>query len=146
MSIVAWDGTILAADKAGTNSGYSTTVTKVFRVPDGRVGFVGNMNHSQRLLDWFMEGRRPETYPKSADKDDGSDALFIDDTRREVWLYCANEPRGSKIEHPYTAMGSGRDFALAAMHLGHSAVEAVKVANDLNIFCGNGIDYFLKDK
>ena len=31
----------------------------------------------------------------------------------------------------YTAIGEGEDFALAALHLGHSAEEAVKVACDL---------------
>ena len=33
-----------------------------------------------------------------------------------------------------------RDFALAAMHLGKSAREAVEVACALDVFCGNGID------
>ena len=38
------------------------------------------------------------------------------------------------------AIGSGRDFALAAMHLGKTAVEAVEVACHFDSGCGNGID------
>lgn len=34
-----------------------------------------------------------------------------------------------------SAIGAGEDFALAAMHLGHSAIEAVEVANELCLYC-----------
>ena len=37
-------------------------------------------------------------------------------------------------------MGHGRDFTLAAMHLGHDARTAVEVACALDAFCGCGID------
>jgi len=35
----------------------------------------------------------------------------------------------------FSAIGAGADFALAALHLGHSAAESVKVACDLSIQC-----------
>jgi len=35
----------------------------------------------------------------------------------------------------FEAIGAGEDFALAAMHLGHSAESAVKVACELSVFC-----------
>jgi len=36
----------------------------------------------------------------------------------------------------FDAIGSGADYALAVLHLGHEVEDAVKVACDLNIFCG----------
>jgi len=35
----------------------------------------------------------------------------------------------------FEAIGAGEDFALAALHLGHSAEEAVRVATELSIYC-----------
>ena len=40
------------------------------------------------------------------------------------------------------AIGAGRDFALAALSLGHSAEEAVKVACKLSAFCNEPIHKF----
>jgi len=37
------------------------------------------------------------------------------------------------------AMGSGEDFAIAAMHMGRDAIEAVAVASDLDVFTGGPI-------
>lgn len=38
------------------------------------------------------------------------------------------------------AIGTGRDYARAAMHLGRNAVEAVQVAILFDENCGNGVD------
>lgn len=39
----------------------------------------------------------------------------------------------------FTAIGSGRDFALAAMHLGKSARQAVEIATELDLFTGGNV-------
>jgi hypothetical protein len=43
-------------------------------------------------------------------------------------------------EDAHHAIGSGRDFAAAAMYLGKTAREAVEVAMALTGFCGHGVD------
>jgi ATP-dependent protease HslVU (ClpYQ) peptidase subunit len=40
----------------------------------------------------------------------------------------------------HAAIGSGQDFAVAAMHLGRSAVDAAKVASELDLYCSGTID------
>lgn len=40
----------------------------------------------------------------------------------------------------FASIGSGQDFALAAMHLGHSPKEAAKVAAKLDVHCSGEID------
>jgi hypothetical protein len=43
-------------------------------------------------------------------------------------------------EDKFYAAGCGRDSALAALHLGHSAVEAVEVTSKIEAHCGMGLD------
>jgi ATP-dependent protease HslVU (ClpYQ) peptidase subunit len=40
----------------------------------------------------------------------------------------------------HAAIGSGQDFAVAAMHLGHDATQAAAVAAQLDIYCSGDID------
>lgn len=46
----------------------------------------------------------------------------------------------------YAAIGAGMDFALAALHLGHTAKEAVAVACVLSVYCEEPIDSFTINK
>lgn len=138
MTVIAYDGRTLAADKQSTCVGYASTATKIFRVPDGRVAFAGNAVNARELLEWFYEGRDIARFP-AVRTDDCADAMFIKDTG-EVYCYSGKSPFPEKHEQPFIAMGSGRDYALAAMHLGHDARKAVEVACALDVYCGMGID------
>jgi ATP-dependent protease HslVU (ClpYQ) peptidase subunit len=40
----------------------------------------------------------------------------------------------------FHALGSGRDFALAAMYLGKNAREAVEIAMEFDLETGKGVD------
>ena len=112
MTCIAWDGKTLAADKMSCSVGYGYTVTKIYRLANGGiVGFSGDGDGAMALLAWLNSPRDAAAYPL-----------------------------GQSIECQRYAMGHGRDFALAAMHLGKSAREAVEVACALDVFCGNGID------
>jgi ATP-dependent protease HslVU (ClpYQ) peptidase subunit len=44
----------------------------------------------------------------------------------------------------FEAIGAGMDFALAAMHMGHSAKEAVQTACELSVFCEQPIQVIKK--
>lgn len=138
MTVIAWDGLTLAADKAGTSAGYRRTVTKIFRVPDGLVGFAGDGSRALALLEWFRAGRKVADYPEFQKGDDVVGCLFIDQ-QGAAWGY-QHTAFPERHEDAFDAVGSGRDYALAAMHLGHTATEAVKVASALDNGCGNGID------
>jgi|AraplaDrversion2_2_1032049.scaffolds.fasta_scaffold00773_51 ATP-dependent protease HslVU (ClpYQ) peptidase subunit len=138
MTIIAWDGKTLAADKRGTVAGMGYAVTKIHRLPDGLVAFSGGGAHAAELLNWFHGSRNPDTYPRR-DDDSGAGALHIDAQGR-VFMYSAANPFPERIESPYFARGSGRDYAMAAMHLGCDARRAVEVACAFDIGCGHGID------
>lgn len=138
MTVIAWDGKTLAADKQSTCVGKASKVTKIFRVAGGRVAFAGNAMNARELLEWFRAGRPMDAWPK-ARGDDVADALFICDDGVALG-YSGLSPHPEVYEDTFLAMGCGRDYALAAMHLGHDARKAVEVACALDVNCGLGID------
>lgn len=138
MTVIAWDGRTLAADKMSTICGNPAVVTKIHRVPGGLVGFSGSGSHAAELLEWFRAGRKPEDYPKR-DEERGAGSLFISEDRK-IHLYAYDSPYHEVFEQEFYARGAGRDYALAAMHLGHDARKAVEVACALDVNCGMGID------
>lgn len=138
MTCIAWDGKTLAADKMSCSVGYGYTVTKIHRLATGGiVGFSGDGDGAMALLAWLNSLREVAAYPPGQ-KDNDTCALLIE-WNGSVWSY-GKTAYPQRIECKHYAMGHGRDFALAAMHLGKSAREAVEVACALDVFCGNGID------
>jgi len=138
MTVIAWDGKVLAADKQGTNFGCAYAVTKIHRVPGGLVAFSGSGSHAAALLKWFEAGRQVGAYPLGTEEN-GAGSMFITSDRK-IFIYAYNGPHPEVIEEKFFARGAGRDYALAAMHLGKSAREAVEVACFFDTSCGKGID------
>lgn len=138
MTVIAWDGTTLAADKQATAVGYGYTVTKLHRLRDGGlVAFAGDGDGAMALLAWLNTARNPTEYPEDQKTNDVS-AFVVQPGRKTVSYGKSAYPQ--HIEDPVYAMGHGRDFALAALHCGKSAREAVDLACKLDVYCGNGID------
>ena len=139
MTCIAWDGKTLAADRAATNSGYRRTLTKIFRVPGGIVGFAGDGSRAMALLEWFKAGRMPAEYPAfQHDAETAVGSIFIGNGGESLTYLHTPYPE-VRLDR-FDAIGSGRDYALAAMYLGHDARRAVEVACALDNGCGNGID------
>lgn len=139
ITVIAWDGRTLAADKQATNNGLKRTVTKIHRVGSLLVAFSGGVDSGLAMLQWIRGGCAPADFPPSQkDKDDWAPTLVIHpDGRVETY---ERTPIPTHIEDRIYASGCGRDYAMAAMHLGFDAVKAVQVACDLDAFCGMGID------
>jgi hypothetical protein len=138
MTCIAWDGKTLAADKRTNSSGIALTTCKVHLTPDGLlVAGAGDTHVICEMHGWFDGGRDPEKFPTSQKGDNFADFLCIDKGR--ILIY-GKSPTPFEVLDEKAAIGSGRDFALAAMHLGKSAPEAVAVACHFSTSCGNGID------
>ncbi len=138
MTVIAWDGTTLAADKQSTSVGYGSTVTKVHRVPHGILAVMGDGACAMAIVRWFKSGSDMASFPYAADPERSASAVFITKSG-QVRFYC-NSPHYEVYEDEFAAFGSGRDYALTAMFLGLAARDAVAVACELDINCGNGID------
>jgi hypothetical protein len=146
MTVIAWDGTTLAADKRALCSNKPTTVTKIFRCkrePTTVLAVSGELTLGLQMVHWYDElGADPEKLP--AFQSTGDYVGLVKLTPDGLWQF---EKGGVpfKVEDRYYAMGSGRDYALAAMYLGKNAVEAVQIACVFDTGCGNGVDAMRPD-
>lgn len=139
MTTVAWDGKRLAADKMAVNNGAKHGVcTKVHKINGCLCAITGSYDVGMEMLHWFQEGAAIDAFPDiQADTNDAS-LIVITPERRITWY--ERSPHALIFEQQFTAAGSGRDFALAAMHLGCSAEEAVRVASMFDAYSGHGVD------
>ncbi len=139
MTCIAWDGKTLAADKRATTGGLIAAVTKIHRIGDLIVGGSGDLTFIGPMLEWIKAGRDPATFPASQkDKDDWQPVLVIE--RDGTPSLYERTPYPLRFEQQHVAIGSGGEYARAAMHLGCTARAAVEVAIALDCGCGNGID------
>lgn len=141
MSVVVWDGNQLAADKRCNSEGVGFVTSKAFGFGGYLAAYVGDSAFGEQILAWFRDGHDPDAFPESQrSKDDWAELLIVWPSG-EMWSY-EKTPYPIKFPPQKYAMGSGRDFALAAMHLGKTAQEAVEVACIFDSGCGNGVDVF----
>lgn len=139
MTIICWDGKTLAADKRATYGGMICTVTKIQRAGDVLVGGSGEFPYVLAMIEWVRAGRVAADFPvDQRSKDDWQSILVIE--RDGTPSLYERTPYPVRYEQPFVAIGSGREYARAAMHLGCSATRAVEVAMALDSSCGNGID------
>lgn len=139
MTVIAWDGRTLAADK---RNGYGTmigTVTKVYRYGDLLVGGAGDGCFISAMREWVKAGRDPDKFPAHQGSKDDWCPIMVIEADGSCLIY-ERSPYPTRLEQRFMAIGSGREYAMAAMHLGKTAAEAVEVASALDSACGNGVD------
>lgn len=144
MTVIAWDGKVLAADRMSTIGGTpiheSTPKVQRLRAPNGRqalIGFSGNSAFKASYLNWMAGGEEPAL----KQGEDMKWAIILIQEPRWVWYRSDTANRWDLFgAMSYWAIGSGCDYALGAMEHGASAREAVKIASRLDNQCGMGVD------
>ena len=139
MTTIAWDGKTLAADKRAVNCGLCRSITKIFKLTDGSL-FAGSGDSAfiLQMRAWVEGGCVIAEFPAhQRDKDDWQVCIVIDHDGLRLY---ERTPYPLRFDDTMYACGSGRDFAIAAMHLGKTAREAVEVACLFDAGSGNGID------
>jgi len=126
MTVIAFDGKILAADKHMTDNDRSCTNTKVWKHGNVVLAMCGDISFGLALRDWFLSGADPDEFPEPYDRDTISNLI--------VWngnSICVYErsPFPIVYEDKIAAWGSGGSIALGAMGYGATAIEAVEIAN-----------------
>jgi hypothetical protein len=146
MTTIAYRDGILAADSRLTvdhgSGARKHTCKKLFRkrVTEGKKSFdviiatAGESSPGMVFVDWYGSGKPvPELFLHL-----GGDFLCLvlrPDGLYEYDVYC----RGEQIEEEFYAVGSGSMAALAAMHCGKSAVEAVRIAARIDSYTGGRV-------
>lgn len=139
MTCVAWDGKTLAADRRITYGGTIAEITKIFKIYGLLVGGAGEFPFVLAMVEWVRGGRVAEQFPESQRNKDDWQPLIVIELDGTSSLY-ERTPFPVCYESKFIAIGSGREYARAAMHLGKTAREAVEVACALDVNCGSGID------
>lgn len=139
MSVIAWDGKCLAADKRATLGTLIRTTTKIFHLVYALAAYAGDADAGEEVFAWFKDGADPSKFPASQRDKDTWAGLLIVWPDGGLWKY-ERTPYPLKFPPQQFAIGSGRDFALDAMHCGKTAAEAVEVACVFDSGCGNGMD------
>lgn len=139
MTVIVFDGRTLAADKLACYGNTCNAVTKIARHGNLLMGGAGEFAFVQAMFEWVRSGRAVESFPKSqSDKDDWQPLLVIE-ADGSPSLY-ERTPYPVRYEQKVAAIGSGKEFARAALWCGKSAREAVECANALCSDCGLGVD------
>jgi hypothetical protein len=140
MTVIAFDGKTLAADKLACNGNTKNTTTKIRRAANGSLLAVcGDLSVGMEMVAWYEAGAKPTDYPTSnRDPERGCSLVCIAPTG-EVWRYESG-PHPFRLEGEFFAFGCGDIAALVAMACGKTAAEAVEVVSRFDRGCGNGVD------
>lgn len=139
MSIVAWDGKILAADKQCGVADTIYTMQKLWRLKSGDViAVVGSTSNSMVVKRWYESGAKREEWPECQKNDNWAQLIVAS---KEGCFYFCNQPEPIKVLDQFYAWGVGREVALGAMEMGADAIKAVEIASKHISGCGRGCDY-----
>jgi hypothetical protein len=141
MTVVAWDGKTLAADRQLTCGTRRQTTLKVFKLPGAAlIGCSGSGPLIALFMAWFNNGALLDQWPSQLKDDDGGFAAVVIKPNDPVVYTYFNTPVPSQCRDRYYVIGSGSDFAYAAMLMGKTAAEAVAFTNEIDVYCGGGVD------
>lgn len=139
MTVLAFDGKTLAADRQAESGGHTTTMRKILRCQDGSlVGIAGHAAHGMRLLRWAVEGFDPAAFPVHKDDNDCAHLYRVMPDGKILVYENTIEPL--RLLDSMFAGGCGRGLALGAMAAGADAKRAVEIACEHHAGCGRGVD------
>lgn len=139
MTVIAWDGNTLAADKQSLCGDSVGIVTKIFRHNGCLLGFSGDASMGMHLIDWFKHGARSKDWPPGNNEAGKGAALLVIHPDRTIWKY-ETSPYPFQLEGDHVALGTGIEVALGCMWLGASSLKAAQAACAVLSSCGGGID------
>ena len=139
MSVIAWDGQYLAADRQSTAGHHIHESVKVFRHKDMLIGMCGPHVYSAMIVNWVKAGCWEASFPEMKCEGDDIPLVYVIYKDGVIHRYEDN-PHPILIRDKFWAAGAGGDLAMGAMAHGASAVQAVITASKFNPMCGMGVD------
>lgn len=143
MTTIAINRNSIACDRQFVYGGYTKMLGKtkvyqlvpevakgMFRHPTAYVGFAGDAGMWSKVVNWFVD---PSSKPP---KISGIELVLLTGKKE---IYTATSLRNwMEVEDKFWAIGSGSQFALAAMSTGQTPLEAVKTASKFDVNTGMG--------
>lgn len=140
MTTIAWDGTTLAADTLCTGPDDDGVYygTKIWKTPVGLFGGCGDEDPIQEVLEWLRDGmpkdRKPGPYTSKKQTFGG---LLIR-PNKVIVLISSRLGMIEYFEGQKVVLGTGGSFALAFMHQGLTAPEAIAKVIELKLDINTG--------
>lgn len=151
MTTIAYRDGILAVDRQLCHGDYvRPTDLKLHKIRssysiDYGFAFAGSVVMGLAFVEWVKEDMVRGKYPiQDINKKQGFHALLVQRNGGDIPTvrYFDNDLIGMpEDEMPYLAEGAGDEYALGAMYMGATAVEAIKAANHSCAYSGYGINY-----
>lgn len=143
MTVIAWDGRTLAADRQACYGQQILPTTKIFccehRGEKVLLGVTGDLSVGLEMVAWYKAGVIAKDYPDSNRDPDKGASLHVVLSDGSFWRF-ESSPEPWKVEGAFCAFGSGAEGALVALACGKSAKEAVELVSRFNSTCGCGVD------
>jgi len=143
VTIIVWDGKVLATDTAATDGAAMWEVEKAWyhTCDEGTVilSGAGPLQTILQMRDWFKGGGLHNKFPN------------IQLTPQFCHFVVVNSHGLSRYEqgpipiehgHNKCAFGEGKDFAYGALAMGADAGTAVQIAIDHSVHCGLGVKFY----
>ena len=146
MSVIAYDGKFVAADRMSIFNDHCREAGKLFlsKSGDAILGYTQYIENGIGLIEWFNNGADPDAWPSWQQSGDEWARLMVFPNYRPPYFF-ERLPYPQSVPDAFLAWGSGRDFALGALAMGADATKAVEIACKLCATCGMGIDTFRID-
>lgn len=153
MTVIAWDGITLASDSQSTNSDAVSSLSeqKIFTPHDGdwlingerilAIGTAGDCGIEEQLFS-LLPGN--VTWKTEFTTEPDFSAIAITDKGR-AWLINKDEGKVHAsiwLRKESVAIGSGHMIARTAMRCGKSAIEAVNIAIEMDVYSGGAVQSF----
>jgi hypothetical protein len=101
------------------------------------ISWTGPIENGLQLTAWYQEGADSDSWPACQSKEPWA-TLIVVKPDGSIYEY-ETLPVAQQVEDTKMAWGSGRLAALAAMACGTSAVAAVEIAAQFDIWTGSGV-------
>ena len=139
MTTIAIKDGILAADTQLTWSNERHLTTKIKRIETTKIviACAGSAHHEWRAHEIFGDPNWKSLELSEKAKDFA--AIVVIDHKLHL---CTSNYVPIPINGKYLAIGSGAAYALAAMYLGCSAVDSIKVASEFDVNTNKRIDTY----
>lgn len=142
MSVIAYDGKIIAADKCALVNGTIFTCEKLIYDKPNNCFYAGNgcLDTIMALVYWAKKGCKIEEWPSFQNTDDWSELVIVNTDGVKIYQ---RQPHAIAHTDSILTFGSGKDIALGAMEMGADAIKAVEIACKRDSACGCGIDAYV---
>ena len=140
MTTIAVRDGVMAADTLGDQMGKRAITQKLFRADGAVIGICGYWSDAKVFVDWYIAGANmanPPEWRMQGDEKVEFQAVVLTAGGIDWWSYSLVPER---MRENFWSIGSGSQSALAAMHLGCGAEEAVSIAIKVDPTTGGDVE------